>query len=367
MMIKPEPAPFTDEHSRGLTGSGGAKNAFQKTYVRRWTPPAPPVPVRSRLRVVVSATLLMVFAAMNPVDAQDAETVTVDLRPTWEAGQTSRYEFWNRMTQSADVQLADQSQSQTNTIHVVGEVTWTVNKVKPDGSSSCTMTLDWMSYDMKPSEGPSMAVDSRKPAKAETKPMHELISAMVEVPVTVEVAPDGHVTKIKGLEKMKSKTSQPDFVPSELDFEETASDLASLAYAPAPFDYTPPSGASNKWDAEFRWEHDLGKMDQDWTYRLERVEEIEGMRVAVVSGEGKFDLEVEDQDRPAEAPPVNVKLLEGHATTQVMFDLSRHEAVGRHTTSTEKVRITIPFPDGRKFERTLTEISVGQVLRLSED
>lgn len=315
----------------------------------------------------IAATMWLLM--VNPAAAQDAETIAVDLRPKWEAGQTSRYEFWNRMTQSADVRLADQSQTQSNTIHVVGEVTWTVDKVKPDGSSSCTMLLDWMTYSMKPSEGPAMAVDSRKPAKADTKAMHELISAMVKVPVTVEIAPDGHVTKIKGLEKMKSKTSQPDFIPTELDFEETASDLASLAYAPDPIEYTLGSGTSGGggWDASFRWEHDLGKMEQDWTYRLERVEEIEGLRVAVITGEAKFDLDVEEQDRPPEAPPVNVKLLEGHATTQVMFDLSRHEAVGRHTNSTEKVRLTIPFPDGRKFERTMTEVNLGQVLRLSEE
>ncbi len=65
--------------------------------------------------------------------------------------------------------------------------------------------------------------------------------------------------------------------------------------------------------------------------------------------------------------PVNVKLLEGSAESEVLFDLSRHEAVGRHSTAREKVRITVSLPVGRKFERTLTEDTVGQVIRLSEE
>lgn len=310
------------------------------------------------------AVALFISGMTSPVLAQDAETKSIDLRPRWEVGQTSRYEFWNRIEQAADVKLADKTQSQFNLIHVAGELTWTVDKVKADGSASCTMNLDWMTYKIEPRKGKTMAVDSRKPATAETKAMHELIAAMTGVPVKVEIAADGHVTKVAGMDKMKAKTSQPDFIPSELDFEETASDLASLPFAPGPMDLVP--GATEKWKAGYRWEHDLGKMNQDWDFQLARVEDIGGMSVAVVTGRAKFKLDVEDQERPAGAPPVDVKLLEGSAETEVMFDLSRHEAVGRHTTMIEKVRITVPFPDGRKFERTLTETTASQVLRLSE-
>ncbi|MEM9914644.1 MAG: DUF6263 family protein [Planctomycetota bacterium] len=291
---------------------------------------------------------------------------TIDLRPRWTAGQTSRYEFWNQMQQTAEATLGDRSQTTTGTIEVEGEVTWTVNKVNADGSSVCTMTLDWMKFTNTPGEGAAMVIDSRKSASADTKVMHELLSAMAEVGLTVEIAPDGHVTAVKGLDKMKNKTSQPDFIPTELDFEETASDLAAIAYAPQPFAYES-SGGGKAWNADFRWEHDLGKMNQKWAYELARVEDIAGVPVAVVTGEGRFKLDPEEPEgRPADAPPINVKLLEGSAESEVLFDLSRHEAVGRHSTVREKVRITVSFPDGRKFVRVLSEESVGQVIRLSE-
>ncbi|MEM9418661.1 MAG: DUF6263 family protein [Planctomycetota bacterium] len=321
----------------------------------------------------LAATLALLTVLLGVVtfalaeQPSDGEPATIDLGPRWVDGQTSRYEFWNQMEQTVHLKLGDQSQTSSSTIEVEGEVTWEVNKVKADGSSVCTMTLDWMSYVNTPSEGKTVSVDSRKSPSADTKAMHELLAAMAGVELTIEIAPDGHVTKVKGVDKMKRKTSQPDFVPSELDFEETASDLAAIAYAPKPFALTP-SGAGKSWKADFRWDHDMGKMDQKWTYDLARVEDIAGVQVAVVTGEGKFKLDPEvDKDRPADAPPVNVKLLEGSAESEVLFDLSRHEAVGRHSFSNEKVLVTVQFPDGRKFERTITEETVGQVLRLSEE
>lgn len=319
------------------------------------------------LLTVLLAMVTVAMATPNDSGGVVDQITAVDLRPQWVAGQTARYEFWNQMQQTADVKLADQSQTTSNTIEVEGEVTWTVEKVNADGSSVNTMTLDWMRYVNTPSQGEAMTVDSRKSPSADTKPMHELLSAMAGVELRIDVAADGHVTQVKGLNKMKAKTSQPDFIPSALDFEETASDLASIAYAPTPIAY-PQMGSGKTWKADFRWEHDLGKLDQRWDYTLDRVEDIAGVPVAVVMGQGKFKLDVEEpKDMPADAPPVNVKLLEGSAESEVLFDLSRHEAVGRHSTTREKVRITVSLPDGRKFERTLTEDTIGQVIRLDED
>ena len=260
---------------------------------------------------------------------------TIDLRPQWTAGQTSRYEFWNQMQQTAEATLGDRSQTTTGTIEVEGEVTWTVDKVNADGSSVCTMTLDWMKFTNTPGEGTAMVIDSRKSASADTKVMHELLSAMAEVGLTVEIAPDGHVTAVKGLDKMKNKTSQPDFIPTELDFEETASDLAAIAYAPQPFAYES-AGGGKAWNADFRWEHDLGKMNQKWAYELARVEDIAGVPEAVVTGEGRFKLDPEEPDgRPADAPPTPnrrdgaVALL---APQPEAFDrvLVAHQPVGQH-------------------------------------
>ncbi|MEM1107875.1 MAG: hypothetical protein AAGH99_04210 [Planctomycetota bacterium] len=300
-------------------------------------------------------------------NAANVIPATIDLGPRWEEGQTARYEFWNRMQQTAEARLGDRTQNSSNLIEVEGEITWTVDRVKPDGSALGTMTLDWMTYASTPNEGPSLAVDSRRsPQTEETKPMHELLSAMAGVELTIEVAADGHVTRVKGLEKMKAKTSQPDFIPSELDFEETATELASIAFAPPPF--SSEAAAGQKWNADYRWEHELGKVDQRWAYEVKSVEDIAGVPVAIVTGKGEFKLDPEEpEDAPPGSPPIDVRMLEGVAESEVLFDLARHEAVGRHSTSREKIEVAVTFPDGRRFVRTQTEEMTGQMLRLAED
>ncbi|MEM8738161.1 MAG: hypothetical protein AAGG38_06745 [Planctomycetota bacterium] len=292
------------------------------------------------------------------------ETI-VDLRPRWTAGQTARYSFWNRFDKSAEQELGDRSMTLDTTAEAQGELIWTVDRVSPDGTSECTMTLIWMVFDTTPSQGERMVADTRKSATAENGPMHELLSAMTGVELKVEVAADGHIVSVDGLPKIRAKTSQPGFVPSELDFKETASDLASLAFAPSPRgDGGTPPGQT--WKAAFTWDHELGAMNHRWKYTLEGVENLGGLPVAVVKGEAKLKLEPDLSDRPPDAPPVNIRLREGWAETQVLFDLTRHEAVGRHSTATERIELTVPLPDGRRLVRTMTDVSTSQILRIGE-
>ncbi|MEM6855780.1 MAG: hypothetical protein AAF593_15335, partial [Planctomycetota bacterium] len=66
-------------------------------------------------------------------------------------------------------------------------------------------------------------------------------------------------------------------------------------------------------------------------------------------------------------PAPHIRMLDGSATTRVLYDLTRREAVGRHSTAAETVEVRLQLPDGNTFTRTLTETLTGQVLRLSED
>lgn len=322
-------------------------------------------------RFAAIAVLLCVADAGVPAKAQDtvANPPVIDLRPAWTAGQTARYEFWNLIEQAVDVQLGERTQSQTTTTEITGEITWTVDKVASDGSAEATMQLDWMLFEVTSSargQSQTQVIDSRKSPSADTKPMHDLISAMATVPVKVKVAADGHITEVSGLDAMKKKTDNPDAVPSELDFIETASDLATVPFAPA----APGNGEGlplgKTWKADYRWDHEMGKTDQPWKYKLDRLEDIGGVPVAVVTGEGKIKLDPEIPDRPAGSPPVNIKMTKGRASNEVLFDLSRHEAVGRHASAEEQIRVSVTFPDGRKFVRTLNETTTGQTLRISE-
>ena len=319
--------------------------------------------------LVVGLVALWCGVAAAPVAAQDAAAPppAIDLRPAWTEGQTSRYEFWNLIEQTVDVQLGERSQSQSTTTEITGEITWTVDKVAADGSADATMQLDWMLFEVTTSangQSQTQIIDSRKSPSADIKPMHDLISAMAAVPVEVKVAADGHITEVSGLDAMKIKTDNPDLIPSERDFIETATDLATVPFAPAAPDGGLPLGKT--WKADYRWDHELGETDQAWKYKLDRLEDIGGVPVAVVTGEGKIKLDPELPERPAGAPPVNIKMTRGNASNEVLFDLSRHEAVGRHGSAQEQIRVSVTFPDGRKFVRTLNETTTGQTLRISE-
>lgn len=309
-------------------------------------------------RVCVWLACLVVVVLGGSAVAQDQPTEPIDLRSHWQQGQTSRYEFWTMIEQEAHISLGDQSDTQANTIEITGEVTWRIDRVSPDGSAEASMTLDWMNY---VSEGGSAKTenDSRKPT-GDVPPMHKLLQAMTGTALKVSLAPDGHVTDVKGLDAMKAKTDQPEFLPTQLDFEETASDLAALAFAPQA------AVVGKPWKADFRWEHDLGHMKQAWTYELDHVEEIAGLPIAVVTGSAKLQLDVDPEQRPADAPPVDIKLADGRATNQIYYDLTRGEAVARHGTNTESVQITLNLPDGRRFSRTLNETLTSQLLRIEE-
>ena len=314
------------------------------------------------------AALLWTTAAL-PISAEDtvASPPVIDLRPAWTEGQTARYEFWNLIEQTVEVQLGERSQSQSTTTEITGEITWTVDEVAADGSADATMRLDWMLFEVTTSargQSQTQIIDSRKSPSADIKPMHDLISAMAAVPVKVKVAADGHITEVSGLDAMKKKTDNPDLIPSERDFIETATDLATVPFAPAAPDGGLPLGKT--WKADYRWDHEMGETDQAWKYRLDRLEDIGGVPVAVVTGEGKIKLDPELPERPAGAPPVNIKMTRGNASNEVLFDLSRREAVGRHGTTQEQIRVSVTFPDGRKFVRTLNETTTGQTLRISE-
>ncbi len=320
------------------------------------------------LIVLLSLLVAMPGVAQAPgaPGARGEMAEAIDFRPLWEAGQTTRYEFFTRLERSIDARMGDRGQVQTTRQDVTGEVTWTVNRVNPDGSTSNTMILDWMTIEASASAGGESSTtqaDSRRPTTGDAKPMYDLLAAMAGVPLTVELAPDGHVTRLTGTAAIRARTDNPDFVPSDLDFEETASDLAALPFAP-----TRPVAAGVTWEAAFRWDHELGKMNQAWTWTFDRVEPMAGVDVAVVKGRARLKLDVQPpDDLPPGAPPVSVKLLDASAQSAVYFDPSRHEAVARHMVTTERIRASVPFPDGRTFTRTMTETATSQLLRIAEE
>lgn len=303
-------------------------------------------------------SLAVVVCCLTPAGL--AQTAAVNLRPKWEAGQTSRYHFTTTRVQDTTLSAAGRTRRVATTVESEGEVTWRVDRVNADGSYDCSMTLDWMTAGLTGPDGKTQENDSRR-ASGDTPPIHDLLEAMTGVTLSVSVAPDGRITGVDGVDQMRRDASNPDMVPQDLDFIESATDLATLAGAPAQL------AIGGTWDAQFKWTHDLGFIHQEVTYRLTGVEPIAGIPVAMVIGTGSGRLEVDRSQMPKDGPPIDIRLTSSEHQTQVMFDLVRHEAVGRNTVDSRVIDITIrlPTPPG-PVTRHVEETISSQTLRVAE-
>ncbi len=310
---------------------------------------------------LMGTVFMLLWTAVLPVMGEESY---YDLRPHWTEGQTTRYEIWTSRTQRSTVSVANHKRDTALTIVGEGEITWQVNKVRADRSAECTMTFDWMTLNMSVEGGPSMSNDSRK-GSGDAPPIQALLKAVTGTPLKVNVASDGTITRVEGTKAIQSKLGQQhkDMMPEELDFIETASDLATLIAAPAK------ASIGDKWKTKTKWTWSdspyKGYLHHDLTYTLSTVEDLAGIPVAVVDGKSNIKLEVDRSELPEGMPPNEVKMVKGEMETQVMFDLTRHEAVGRNILQKTTIDFSIKLPNAT-ISRHLDETLQGQVLRIEE-
>ncbi len=285
---------------------------------------------------------------------------TVDVRPDWEVGQESRYEFWSSRTRDVTMSMGARKREASTTIESEGETVWRVQRARPDGSATCVMTLDWITATLTGPDGKPRVNDSRK-SKGDIEAYQNLLKAVAGVPITVEVAADGTVRSVKGVKQVAAKFKGDELPLEDRDFIESATTLALLAGAP------PDVKIGQTWKTTYDWSHEMGTIEQAFTYKLDSVEDIEGIPLATVTGTAKLKLKVDRSEFPPDAPPMTFRLTRGSATDQVLFDLQRREAVGRNSTEdyTVTVRITLPQARGTVVQQTRTTVR-SQVLRLSE-
>lgn len=304
------------------------------------------------------SALLIVAAIAQGASAQDV----VDLRPQFVAGRWARYEFWVVRQQDNTTSAQGQTRSGQTRIEMTGELLWSVDRVAGDGSATCTMTLSWMTADLTLPSGERQRNDSRRP-RGENEATHQMLRAMADVPLTVDVAADGSILAVRGVDAMQRRAPEGVTVPDELDFIETCTDLATLVAAPAQ------ARVGDTWSTQFVWNHPFGKLRHDVRYALDSVGVVEGIPLATVSGSAKLKLDVDPSKLPGanqpDGPKVNVRMTRGSFSTQVQFDLDRHEAVGRNTVQETQVRVTISFM-GRQATSTTDEVIQSQVLRIAE-
>lgn len=312
--------------------------------------------------VTFAAAVLVAWACWTRPTVAQTSAQTFQLRPRFVEGHRSRYEIWSLREQTQSVTVAGQSRDFETRFEIEGQVTWTVQSVSSNGKAVCVMTMDWITTRLEGPDGRTVQSDSRR-AQGEPESMHQLMRAMTGMPVTVQVGADGSILAVRGVEAIRRRAPQDSDVPDELDFEESASDLATLCGAP------PSIAAQDGWNVGFTWNHQLGKMHQSMRYTLQGVEEIEGIPIATVTGQAKLRLEP-DQKRLAEAAdrgwPVRVRLTGGLVHTQVLFDLQRFEAMGRNTIETRHVEMNIQAPN-QPITRTIDEQIHTQVLRVGEE
>ena len=313
-------------------------------------------PLAVLLLLSVSATTLMTTAAA-------AENTPIQLRPQWRVGQSATYDFWFQRTRTVTMSFQGNELENAQTYTSEGRCTWVVDKVNTDGSAVCSLRYDWIMATLGlPDESP-LTSDSRK-ASGDNEAIHKLFKAMVDQPLTFHVNADGSIQSVKGTDKIKSRLGKDlePILPDDLDFIESASELVTLPFVPESLE------PGDTYTADFRWTHEMGHTDQQWEYQLVGTENIEGLQLATITGTGKIKLDVDQSEIPKDAPPIDIRMTRGQATSQVFFDLARHEALGRHTTHKETVEFNMTLPQGRgKIKRTFVTESQGQVLRVEED
>ena len=316
-------------------------------------------------RLLLFTTIVFTVLICNASLWSQTEVAEYNLRPTWKAGQESKYEFWNRRDRKTTMRFNGKSRENSDRYISKGELVWIVDQVNTDGSSKCRMKYDWIEFTITSPTGEEVVVDSRKSSTGPLAPMSERLSALTSVWYTFSIAPDGTVTNVSGLNQLKAQMSNAESAPDELDFKESASDLAQLVGAPTELQ------VGGSWHEKFHWTNDLplpnvkSFMNYDITYKLSSVENVEGIQLATIDGTGRMSLEVDRSTIPAEAPPIDIKMTDSNFKTQILFDLNRHEAVGRNTTQNETININISTPAGQ-FTREHQITHQGQVLRIAE-
>ncbi len=323
--------------------------------------------------MTIQRLLSLFFAVLllaQPLVAQDEKPA--DLRPARTVGQTTRYEFWNKMQKDETAELFGQTQSETTIYLSEGQVLWTVDQVNEDGSSACTMKMLKIKFTITAGEQEPMVLDSENPS-GEQPVFDQLIAAMVKTPLTVRVNADGTIAAVEGVDELVEAAgkdaSEADIVPEELDFKETASELATLLAAPAQATIGQTWNSKNTWNQDNVLPGTEATADWDTTFTYASTGQIDGVPVATIKSESNIDIKVDLSELPEDAPEIDVKISSAKGKGEIYFDLSRHETVARNDSMTYTADVTIqpPNPQIPPIKVKIVEKSQSQLLRVAEE
>ncbi|MEM6258059.1 MAG: DUF6263 family protein [Planctomycetota bacterium] len=323
-----------------------------------------PAPLLLTLALFVAS-----FIAM-PTLAQDDKPT--NLRPGWSPGQTATYAFWGKTQKDETAQILGQQQSETTTFLSEGKVTWRVDEVNDDGTAACTMRLTTIKFTITVGEAEPVVFDSDN-LTGERPAFDSLMSAMVQTPLKIAVNADGTIGAVEGIDELATaagaEAAEADIIPEELDFRETASELATLISAPAEATPGQTWNATNTWNHEDVFPQAETKAKWDTTFTFDSVGVIAGVPIATIKTESDVDIEVDLSKLPEGGPDIDIQISDTAANGEILFDLSRQETVARNETMTYTAAITVapPRPELPAITVNIKETNQSQLLRVSEE
>ncbi|MGB0767832.1 MAG: DUF6263 family protein [Phycisphaeraceae bacterium] len=331
--------------------------------------PTDPTHHTTMTKTLASALMLLVLAAL-PAAAQDDDAT--NLRPDWTVGQTATYEFWGKTEKQETAQVFGQERSETTTYVSEGLVKWTVDAVNDDGSATCSMKLERIKFSVLVGEQEPVVLDSEN-LTGERPAFDGLLTGLVAATIKVNVLPDGSIESVEGLDAMQQAAGpeaiEAELLPEALDFKESASDLATLIAAPA--QATP----GQTWNTVNTWNHEDVFPDAttlaQWntTHTFDSLGEIAGVPIATIKTDSDIDIQVDLSQLPEGAPDIDIQITDASGQGEVLFDLSRQEAVARNESMSYTAAVTIapPRPELPPITIQVVEKNQAQLLRVSED
>lgn len=304
-------------------------------------------------RVLSCFVLLMCFAWTAAASAQD-KVEPVSLKPDLTVGTVTTYKYWSKRDIQVVIEAAGNRRDSSTAIESTGTMTFKIDEVKDDGTILGTLTYNKITLNVTGPDGTVKSNDSE--GTGDIPPLQNLITTLVDNPLQVEIDPKGEAVSIKGMDAIKSQLDNPDAMPKERDFLETARALIAVVNAPAKA--TP----GTTWTESFEGSHQMGTMKKTSTWKLDEVGQIEGIDIASLSATTKLDLNVDRSKTPPNAPPIDVQMPESQGSAKVLFDLDTHQIVMSDSTSNTTIKVNVTM-GAQTLTQTITESDRQQMWR----
>jgi len=301
---------------------------------------------------------LSALLTLSSMAAAQNQPAAVELRPDWEPGQQSRYRFEQTRQRQRTLSVGGQQRKVDTTTKITGEMTWRVESVQSIGGATGTLRYDWLRMRVTGPQGETQINDSRE-GSGDSAAAQNLIEAMTQTPIEVEVNADGTIESVSGGEAIRSAVENEALAPSDRSLRRTAESLAIVPAAPRQL------RPGDTWSHPFTESHPLGEMNYDATYELAGVETIASIPVATVEIDAAMTLEQAQPDRAPQGAEVSSRLSDSDYRSFVIFDLMRHETVGRYTRDRQVVEQSISAR-GRTMRQSMVQQVEVTTLRIDE-